>query len=830
MMLQISNDKVSWYEVELPGDLIIPFVFAVDDLTEGAKRLSYSKQFTIYGTPRNVQVFAALYQTHAENINAWSLIKYNRPLYARLYGDAVLAYEGLLIVQGARYTAGTLEIDCVLYDNAQERLSLVLSEPLGMLPLNPVTFSQLQSWMGATGSEYNPPYALVPLDKGQVAAQEETNPDNNNNVREVGNIRTCYIRKTPVWVKVRAILSMILARAGLRFDAESQAFWGVQPATRIPFSNYYSPALDPFAGDVSVRNLAVTSGRVPLKQANPTAVAVQYNYVGANVTSFAKWYLYTTTELAIASGGSTTWQSIPGSPIKYRTAGDRIYLSSPCRVVVRVSGQAPSGYDVWSSVVRVNGVIAAMSVSGPNWIGEVTLNRADSITVQANAAVRDPNGPEPPPPMTVSIGIPAQLAQTPGDELDWASIMPDMTVGEFITMLMQTFNLVSYIYGDTWRFLPAVQFWSGETVDLSDRLDYTRDIYISLPATQMPRYWIRKFAHLDGYYYNRYKAERAKELGAIRYDSQLFYNRDTNEYECPLSVAYPTLHPVFRFAAGLGAVQCPRLTDGSRFSGIDPDKGLIGYIVPKPATEPADVFTMNWGAGYPTYNCNWRVHYQDSVGGQSFCLLYSLPEISYTQNPQPGYLPTNWQRFHEPYISEATAQEAKLVTCYLRFDPYEITSGSTLLWRPIQIDGVVYRFHQVGDIDILRGGLYSVQLFRRRAGSAPPSGQVDITPVEYPDKPTDIPTHNQRYYGVGSNLSVIPPGLARVDYDWGYTGGNITFSADIGNGQIVALRNNAAVPITVDTGHELIAIPMLYSAIFATSDNGKAHLLTMVHA
>ncbi|GIV51621.1 MAG: hypothetical protein KatS3mg038_2142 [Candidatus Kapaibacterium sp.] len=128
MMLQVSNDRATWHEVELDGDVVIPFVFAVDDIRENVKRASYSKTFTIKGTPRNVQLFAALYQTHAYDVESWSRVVCNRPLYARLYGDAVLVYEGMLMITQARYTQGAVEFDCSLVRHANGTVVYVAIE------------------------------------------------------------------------------------------------------------------------------------------------------------------------------------------------------------------------------------------------------------------------------------------------------------------------------------------------------------------------------------------------------------------------------------------------------------------------------------------------------------------------------------------------------------------------------------------------------------------------------------------------------------------------------------------------------------------------------
>jgi hypothetical protein len=343
----------------------------------------------------------------------------------------------------------------------------------------------------------------------------------------------------------------------------------------------------------------------------------------------------------------------------------------------------------------------------------------------------------------------------------------------------------------------------------------------------MPRYWVRRFAHVDGYYWNRYRSERGKEFGAIRYDSELFYNRDTNEYECPLGIVYPTRHPVFRIGAGLNAIRCPRLTDGSRFHGTEPDRGLIGYIVPKPSGESEIVFSDRSGNTYVNLACNWRIDYQDRVGSESFCLLFAHPEVNYDPDPVEVYLPTVWQRFHEPYILEATAPEAKLVTCSLCFEPYEVGPNSVLLIRPIQIDGVLYRFHRIGDIDILRGGVYTAQLLRRRLQPVPPVASVTYAPGDHPDWGKDVPTDSPRYFGMAEDVEEVPPDVAKVVYT-APLGAPVLFSPSISNGQIVALENRTLVNLEVAVFPGSVLVPPNTTGIFAVGHNGRAYLLALV--
>ncbi|GIV51622.1 MAG: hypothetical protein KatS3mg038_2143 [Candidatus Kapaibacterium sp.] len=67
--------------------------------------------------------------------------------------------------------------------------------------------------------------------------------------------------------------------------------------------------------------------------------------------------------------------------------------------------------------------------------------------------------------------------------------------------------------------------------------------------TRQPRYYDAvKYADIEGaYFYDRAtEVEQVERHSAyLRYDSKVFYNKDTDEYECPLSLPFPTKHPLY---------------------------------------------------------------------------------------------------------------------------------------------------------------------------------------------------------------------------------------------------------------------------------------------
>ncbi len=828
MILQVSNDKNTWYEVELDGDVIIPFVFAVDDIRENVKRTSYSKNFTIKGTPRNIQLFAAIYQTHAANVRAWSRVVFDRPVYARLYGEAVLVYEGMLMITQVRYEKGAVEFDVAIFDSQAERLSLLLNLPLSHLSF-PLPYTQISEFSQIPNAAPEiVPAVMVPMDMGESDNDTQLfSIDSTANVRNFGgDFRRCVAEKTPVWVSVRALLSILLGKTGLRFDDDSLQFWGVRPPVYI--GGTAIPNLEPTA-DAAVKRLFITSAKTPMKVSATTAFAVTYGYRSIQQTNTYIRHLYDSGADKIVSGGSAGWATIAGTAVKYRTADRKIYLSGTYDVAVMVSGTLPAGCTNIYVIVRANGVAAIGSITGTTWQAQVNLRKVTDVEVTVEVTM-PPNCTGTPSDITVAVGLPQQLINAPMDNFDFASAVPEMTVGEFLAMLMKMFNMVSYIYGNSWRFLPMTKFWQGITIDLSDRVDYNQAITITLPITSQPRFYMRSYTDIDGaYYYKRYKVEQGRSFGFLRYDLKLFFNKDTDEYECPLSLPLPTYHPVWRNQFGLSYALVPRLTDGNRTSSVLPPNGMIGYVRKKFDSEPEDVIADRLGAGqsWRYYSSHWRVDFQynDAIDSQS--LVFDLPKNLFRPTNAELYLPTIWQRFHLPIIDELTSADTKLVALALRFEPYEIGSGSQLLWRPIQIDGVVYRFHRIGEIDILRGGVYNVELLRRKPAGAVPGGTTVLPPTETPDKPNDIASRPTYVGSVVVDSGFVPAGVPRAEFSPMYGGGIVTFSKDWSPGSVVAVRNNSPMPLQVDTQsvEGLVVVPPAATAIFGLSDNGKAFLL-----
>lgn len=803
-MLQVSNDRATWYEIELDGDVVIPFVFAVDDIRENVKRASYSKTFTVKGTPRNVQLLAALYQTHAYDVESWSRVVCNRPLYARLYGDAVLVYEGMLMITQARYTQGAVEFDCSLFDTQMERLSVLLSKPLSSLRMRKPSFSALKMLSEDDGADMGlNAFAVVPIDKGQVRAEDETNADVPNNVRDVRGFRTCYLYKTPVWCSVRAILSVLLGESGLEFDEDSRGFWGVDRADWLvqTTESFFIERLVPSA-DIAVRQLFVTSCKVPMTVGDEAMFSVTYRNWRVSRHDFFGLYkeiVYIAKSSNILSGGSNaSWTNLPGSTVSYTTARDKISLNGKYNLFVRITLPKAEGH--LDGYVVVNNNYRTLQSDDTNWYAEIYLKEVENV--QFTVALHVRNTVRTYPECTVTIGVPEQVAKALTDRVSLSSILPDMTVGDFLTMLMQLFNMVSYIYGGKWRFLPATLFWKSETVIFSDRLDYSKEITISFPIQSQPRYYERKYTDIEGaYFYDKHRVEQRKTLGYMRYDSKVFYNKDADEYECPLSLPFPTKHPLYGQGSGLSNVPVPVLSR-DQWSSYEPPLGMIGYIRKKTLEdEPLETHTMSYkqDGSYHNFYSRWLCDYQMELDGEGTSLLFDTCRVAYVKPTRTRKIivPTLWQRFHEPIVNMLTSADSKLVSCSLYFNPYEISSSSELLWRLIQIDGVVYRFHRIGDIDILRGGVYACELLRVQPISAIPSGS---TVVEGPyEKNTTTATHPSYEVPIAYNENVVNSGVAKVEYTPGYSGGVVRFERNFGGGSLVALHNNSGAALNVDT-------------------------------
>jgi hypothetical protein len=280
---------------------------------------------------------------------------------------------------------------------------------------------------------------------------------------------------------------------------------------------------------------------------------------------------------------------------------------------------------------------------------------------------------------------------------------------DFFTSLLKMFNLMvtedKYIANHL-IITPYVDFWSGDVLDWSDKLDRSQAIKIKPMSEINARYYNLKFKQDNDFYNENYRKKYNEGYGDRIYDSLLEFSKDTETVEvifasCVLYQAdgtekiYPAIYKKSdtntkedRMDSVVRILQIKKMTTTEAWNIIEEDG------------------TGNLVSGLTTYG--YGGHLNDPITS-TIDTNFGVPKEIYFI--QPSYPNANlFNVYYSPYMAEITDKDSRLLSGMFKLSDMDMFNLD--FSKFIFIDGGLYRISKISDYSPETNDLTKVELLR----------------------------------------------------------------------------------------------------------------------
>ena len=278
-----------------------------------------------------------------------------------------------------------------------------------------------------------------------------------------------------------------------------------------------------------------------------------------------------------------------------------------------------------------------------------------------------------------------------GDDLDVSKALPKFKITDFLKSIITMFNLYIYPkdgYDNTLIIESRDEFYSGNKTHFwKDRLDLEKGYKVSTLSEESAKTYLYKYKEGKDYINKEYKANNDGKLYAqkeVVTENQFLTN--TQSYTSSFTATGSTI---------INSILTPVIYDREL---NEETVAITDDYTNKPIkSEPRILF---YGGGrfagsrekrnYPTFSLDFEtMKYTEDEAWQPYFDLYNL--------------------FHKNTIEEVSSSDAKLLTCYLKFNVSEIFIGDK-----IYILDEYWRINKIIDYDANSKDSTKVELFKLR--------------------------------------------------------------------------------------------------------------------
>ena len=278
-----------------------------------------------------------------------------------------------------------------------------------------------------------------------------------------------------------------------------------------------------------------------------------------------------------------------------------------------------------------------------------------------------------------------------GDDLDVSKALPKFKITDFLKSIITMFNLYIYpkdAYNNTLIIETRDEFYNGNKTHFwEDRLDLEKGYKVSTLSEESAKTYLYKYKEGKDYINKEYKANNDGKLYAqkeVITKNQFLTN--TQSYTSSFAATGSTV---------INSILTPVIYDREL---NEETIAITDDYTNKPIkSEPRILF---YGGGrfagsrekknYPTFSLDFEtMKYTEDEVWQPYFDLYNL--------------------FHKNTIEEVSSSDAKLLTCYLKFNVNEIFIGDK-----IYILGEYWRINKIIDYDANSKDSTKVELFKLR--------------------------------------------------------------------------------------------------------------------
>jgi hypothetical protein len=297
-----------------------------------------------------------------------------------------------------------------------------------------------------------------------------------------------------------------------------------------------------------------------------------------------------------------------------------------------------------------------------------------------------------------------------GDALTINSTLPKgIYQRDFFTSLLKIFNLL--VTEDKFEnnhliIEPYVDFWSGDVLDWSDKLDRSQPIKIKPMSEINARYYNLKFKQDNDFYNENYRKKYNEGYGDRIYDSLLEFSKDTETVEIIFASS------VLYQADGTQKIY-PAIYKKSDTNTKEDRMDSVVRILQIKKT----IVTENWSikeqygsnilvSGLTSYG--YGGHINDPSSSTNDLIFGAPKEIYFTSSSYPNA--NLFNVYYSPYMAEITDKDSRLLSGMFKLSDMDMFNLDFAKF--IFIDGGLYRISKISDYSPETNDLTKVELLR----------------------------------------------------------------------------------------------------------------------
>ena len=674
---------IEGYELDLTTGISNQITYAIDDLQNlDSKSTSFTKTIILPGTANNNTLFGNIFDFNNANFSdpLEKNVLYN--FNAAKNADARIEVNGLQIMKGVLRLLeivqdnGGIEYECSIFGELGGFIN-----KLGNARLQDLDFSEydhtynttniVNSWdtSGSTG------YAYPLIDYGNVST----------GAFGVAKKDFQYTTYRPA-LFVREYLTKIIANAGYTFQSD------------FIDSAFFRRLMIPHNQAILTKNSSTQFSAIAATGTSENPVNPQYiafptiSVLGSFVASSSNTLFTYSSNNSITN---TLTFKLKGTWSSARPFGGITFNIYKNGIVVGSYNQPYT-----NTILDVNLVIDSIQFSLNDTL---RIGWSAPRTSQDNSQINVTSG------SVVLAGLSSLVPINLNELIEIKNVIPKgIFQKDFFTSLLKMFNL--YVTEDKFKvnhliITPYVNFWSGNILDWSNKLDRSKAIKIKPMSEINARYYNLKFKQDNDYYNEEYRKKYSEGYGDIIYDNGLEFTKDNESVEVIFA------NSVLYGATGTDKVYPAIYKKSNENTKEDPMDHIIRIIQVKKIPSGIASWSIMNGATALTTNTKYLYggHIDDPTNPTKD-LSFGAPQQLFF-NLTNGNLSNNlFNNYYSSYLAEITDKDSRLLTAY--FDLNDLDIFNLDFSKFIYIDGGLYRINKIIEYAPENNDLTKVDLLR----------------------------------------------------------------------------------------------------------------------
>jgi hypothetical protein len=647
------------YRLDLVDDILTEFTYTIDDIQDfGNKNTSYSKTINLTGTANNNQIFGFIFNLNSSNVtddsqpNVLGNFNAAKAAQCRIFIDRIQIFKGVLRLMEIVQNGDDIQYQCSVFGDLGGFMSQLGNSKIEELDFS--TYNQAwnytniqNSWNTVAGSGVY--YPLI--DYGKVSTNK---------------IDFIYRAFRPAFY-VRQYLQKILTNSGYTWD----------------FPLLTSSAL--------MQRLIIPNNQTGLSSLSSILLKAKATEDTFNFTTKIKFTSVTLGSFTL-SGGSDVYTYGGASAV----VGDIKF-----DIRLKVNTYTSTGlkrFKLWKGATLlayqdVNVGTGANTFSIVLEKTNVTINPSDTIYIEVPADITNYTVFESAKGyLNIISPNPTYVKLNYGDTIIMNDVIPKgIFQRDFFLSICKMFNL--YVYDDPVDskkliIKPYIDFYSGQQVDWTNKIDRSRPMSIKPMSELNSRYYQFKYKQDNDYYAENYRKKYNEGYGDRLYDTEFDFVSQTSSTEVIFASSilwqktgtdkiYPAIYKLSNTTVEDSMDSVIRILQAQKISSvaswkITQDDGTTAYSTQTSYGYAGHLF---FSGGIPTEDINFG----------------SPKELQISVSSYPT---TNlFNAYYSDYMAEITDKDSRLLTCNALLNTVDILNldFSKIVW----IDGVAFRLNKV---------------------------------------------------------------------------------------------------------------------------------------